>query len=141
MSLSSAVYTLSLYISHLRFHEGCACQELITSGAPGDSGERQSPQFCAKHRNLGEAAGKWWAEEIPPSPQEAVAAWKGLKLKLHFPIFVISVFLPQDSWCCCCFQWDLQPRTVKVSLGKCGECMPGSGFSHRQEREGDLFFK
>lgn len=59
---------------------------------------RQSPQFCAKHRNLGEAAGKWWAVETPPSPQEAVAM-ESVEIELHFPIFVISVFLPQDSWC------------------------------------------
>ena len=32
-------------------------------------------------------------------------------------------------------------QNSKGESRKNGECMPGSGFSHRQGREGDLFFK
>ena len=61
---------------------------------------------------------------------------KGLKLKLHFPIFLLSVLLPQDSWCYCCCQWYLQLQILEVCIGKTESTCHGLGsITNKGEKE------
>ena len=41
---------------------------------------------------------------------------QGLKLGFDSPLCHLYIYLPQDSWCCCCGHWELQPRNLEVSL-------------------------
>lgn len=114
MSQSSAVCTHSVPLHVANEVPQRLCLSVTDSlGTLGRWRRKAESQILCKWGHCWKTVG---CRARAPFPRRLRPCGKRLKWELPFPILVISVFLAQDSWYCCCCHGDLQPRAQQVSL-------------------------